>query len=688
MKKSEKKIVNFEVSSENVKIASLLRKDFLPIHICAVSDILPNNNNSNFPKEAQEESLPSWDNKPILGRFGDNIASLLKGEGQDFFEHDGGELILDEELEQYYYDYSKSTDEKIIGMVLPGTAKLVYHEDDELWWTECDAIIWCHYNYLQAKNLLKSKKKKISVEVEIVKVHEDENKYEIYDKFRLLGITILGDNLNCGVPNANLTVSAFSKTENFQKQMNLLTFACKNQGINVNSDTKLNTNVSIATKASKFTNLNEPRKLKSVKELIKSFEEEDIYHTNHPINPDNEDCKEIGFNDDENNDNKVTNSKKDGEEKKSQMLTYNMKQQLLDSALSEAIAKSYAADNRAYGWVRDFTDSEVYFYLDCSSEDGTYVAPYTITFTTDEDGTEKVENCVIDFESKERCVQTWTKMSEENEDDDDSNVSNQSATEGNKEVTMADDRAVEAPKLGDEDPEKPAPHNSDDDRATPKTGTYVEKKETETEETTSEDKKVTEAETCPDCGKAKSECKCSKETESQNKTKTKEYAETECNFEAKFTQLSQDYVVIQKENETLKSVNAKFESDIADLISKVSKFEQEAKDRHNKDMYTFAMNLVNAETDLTEICKTTMNANIKTECEAGKFANEEEVKKFTIGEIAMALYESRNTQKENMSKNEKNANKKEFVQDIVKTKPAMDALSKSRLALEQLGEED
>lgn len=253
---------------------------------------------------------------------------------------------------------------------------------------------------------------------------------------------------------------------------------------------------------------------------------------------------------------------------------------------------------------------------------------------------------------------------------------------------MADDRAVEAPKLGDEDPEKPAPHNSDDDRATPKTGTYVEKKETETEETTSEDKKVTEAETCPDCGKAKSECKCSKETESQNKTKTEEYAETECNFEAKFTQLSQDYVVIQKENETLKSVNAKFESDIADLISKVSKFEQEAKDRHNKDMYTFAMNLVNAETDLTEICKTTMNANIKTECEAGKFANEEEVKKFTIGEIAMALYESRNTQKENMSKNEKNANKKEFVQDIVKTKPAMDALSKSRLALEQLGEED
>lgn len=720
----DKKILKFDLSSEDVKVRDMANKDFLKIHINAVSSALPNNNLCCFTKESQEISLPTWDNKPILGYFGKRPIAVLTGEGEDFFSHEGGEVAFDEELQNYYYDYSKDTDEKAIGLVVPGSAKLVYHEDDGLWWTECDAIIWCKYNYRAVKNILRSKKKTVSVEIEVLKSYEDENEYEIFEDFSLMGITILNDNVKPGISNAHLSVSAFSKTEKFQKQMKLLSFAY-NDKKNLNQNKNNN-----------------------------NFSEEDVYHTNHPINPDNEDYKEIAFVDkpvlDDNSDDGINtfNSKGERKEKKFSMLTYNMKRQLLDSALSECIANNYGSE-RGYGWIQDFTDEECYFYLDCTGEeDGTYVAPYTITMTT-ENGEEKVDNCTIDFAQKERAVQTWRKMSEEdskgtektdmNKNEFSNDVVQNPEKDGITVPEHFDDRGTEAPHSGD-DRGKAAP-KSGDDRGVPKTGTHenhAAEDQTDENKDSKEDAKENES-----CGDKKEEA-CNKETEAKevtdvesksaggdkevtevkskstnakednkdNKDDSKEDpekktegcdcddketeackgTEKECNYEAKFAQLSADYVTMQKENETLKAVNAKFEADIADLMAKVQSFEAETKVRHNNDMFAFASNMINAETDITEDCRKTMSEEVKAECEAGKFASEDEVKKFTVTKIAMALYEARqNGQNSNVNKdnvNKVNNEKKEFAQNIVKNTPSVDALTASRMALEKLGEED
>lgn len=722
-----KKILKFDLTPDDVKVRDFANKDFLKVHLIAVSSALPNNNGSNFSKESQEISLPTWDNKPILGYFGKRPIAILTGEGEDFQSHNGGELAFDEELQNYYYDYSKDTDEKAIGFVIPGSAKIVQHEDDGLWWTECDAMIWCKYNYKAVKNILKSRKKKVSVEVEILASHEDENKYEIFEEFSLMGITILNDNIGTGVENACLNVEAFSKTENFQKQMKLLSFA-------YNNNKELNQN-------------NENKNFS---------DDEDIYHTNHPQNPDNEGYKEIGFKDgDESEDSKQTDNKdkeKDNmsenkgerKEKKFSMLTYNMKRQLLDSALSECIANSYG--DKGYGWIQDFTETECYFYLDCTGEeDGTYVAPYTITLKT-EDGEEKVDNCVIDFAQKERAIQTWRKMSEDgegtektdmNKDEFGNDVTQNPSKDGI--VVMQDDRATEAPKSGSEDTAKPASHKGED-RAEPAMGTYEDdadkekeckmseddkdkekdgekekskeneacgNKETEgqevsevkgknvggTQEVTEvkskaahaeenpEDKKETEA-----CGDKETEgCDCDEDKEKENEACGDK--EKECNYEAKFAKLSEDYVAMQKENETLKTVNSKLEADVADLMSKVASFEAESKARHNADMFAFASKMIEAETDLSDDCRKAMSEEVKTECDASKFASEDEVKKFTVTKIAMALYEARKSEKNVGSKNTNNG-KQEFVQNIVKPTPSVDALTASRKALESLDSDE
>ena len=104
----------------------------------------------------------------------------------------------------------------------------IYHDEkDGLDWLKFTCAIWVKYNYKQVKKLLKSKDghKKISVEVEINDYEIDENGIEIIKDFTFDGVTILGDNLETGIADANLTILDMIDNALFQKKQKCLCYA-------------------------------------------------------------------------------------------------------------------------------------------------------------------------------------------------------------------------------------------------------------------------------------------------------------------------------------------------------------------------------------------------------------------------------------------------------------------------------
>ena len=73
-------------------------------------------------------------------------------------------------------------------------------------WVHFTCVLWAKYCYRQVKRLLKDKRKKISVEVEVIESHEDENGVEIIDKFTFDGFSLLGEDVTEAIPNAHLTI--------------------------------------------------------------------------------------------------------------------------------------------------------------------------------------------------------------------------------------------------------------------------------------------------------------------------------------------------------------------------------------------------------------------------------------------------------------------------------------------------
>ena len=737
-----KKYLSFELDETNYKIHNILNQDFLEIEMMMIADHDPNNNNSHFTLESMQDAIPTFFNKPILASF-----NKMDGEEEgDTGGHDST-LEYDEKSDSAYFDNSNPHQEVPLGLITESSKVEIIKGEDGNNWIKANGFLWVQYAVKPILSLLRKRKghSKISVEVEVLDSETDEETgIEHIKKFKLLGVTILGSypvknaallgltgdaarqEIHEGIEGANLKVLNFSKNPEFQKRLQKLTMAYEQFEKSMNF---------------KIENESNQNETKSEK-VSEAVEGQDIYHP-HPQNPENEEVPVIGYEDNDNKD-KQTESETEKEtlsrkEKQFSMLTYNVKRQLLESALAEAVAGFYGNDNRIYSWVQDFSDAEVYFYLDGIEEEGTYCAPYTLTMSATEE--DKVENCVIDLASKEKAVQTWKKYSDEEDGKGTEKTDMQKNEFGNDVVqnpeadgvkVVMDDRNTEAPKSGDD---RAVPESkSGDDRGTPKTGTH----ENHSEEDKKEDKgdKQTEAENCPDCGEKKENCKCSKQTEAcgdketeakdvtevksqpaggdkevtgvssksvnsededgkgdkcdcsedkkeDNCNMSKENKEDNCNYQAKFEQLSADYAVMQKENEALKSMNIKFQSEITELSAKIEAFQAEKVDAQNTTLYNFAVNMINAETDLSEDTRKAMSAEVEAECKASKFSTEDEVKKFTITKIAMALYENRQAQKEVASKSE--GKKEEFVQAIVKNdNTKVDALTQKRQALESI----
>ena len=216
---SENKVIKFDLDPKTLKVKELLNKDFLELEIKAISTANPNRNGSHFTLESLAKAIPTFYNKPILGSF-----SVSR---DDFRGHEG-DLEWDDELEQLYYDYTDDTAETPLGMIRGDDKIEIYHDDkDGLDWLKFTCAIWVKYNYKQVKKLLKSKDghKKISVEVEVNDYEFDENGIEVIKDFTFDGVTILGDNLETGIADANLTILDMIDNALFQKKQKCLCYA-------------------------------------------------------------------------------------------------------------------------------------------------------------------------------------------------------------------------------------------------------------------------------------------------------------------------------------------------------------------------------------------------------------------------------------------------------------------------------
>ena len=304
-----------------------------------------------------QKALPTFYNKPILGSF-DSVRD-------DFGRHDSSDVKWDNDYENPYYDYTGGRYEVPLGLIRQSDEVKMVKKDDGLDWIVVSAAIWVQYAYKQTKKLLRSKSKKISVEVDVNDYYTDENGVDVITDFTLLGITILSDSLETGIADAHLIIPELMNDAVYQKKAQSLCFA--------------------------YQKLDEALGVENSPDTDK----QDFSDSNSPI--DNENTDEIT----------MDNENEEGGEK-SPMFTLEEKRQMIEVALTEHFSDE---DEHACIWVQDLDDERVY-YSNCG--DGCFSVPYTINTT--EDGSSEVS---FNFEETQRIVRSWKVYSENEKDDED-----------------------------------------------------------------------------------------------------------------------------------------------------------------------------------------------------------------------------------------------------------------------------
>lgn len=173
-----------------------------------------------------EDAKPTFYNKPALGAFDTSH--------EDFKGHEM-EYRWDNELQQDYFDFTNGRCEVPLGVIRSEDLVEIIQQPDGRTWVHFTCVLWAKYAYRQVKRLLKDSKKKISVEIEVLESHKDENDVEVIDKFVFDGFTILGSSVTEAIPNAHLTILDKINDAVYQKQEKCLSFAYKE--LNNDSDT-------------------------------------------------------------------------------------------------------------------------------------------------------------------------------------------------------------------------------------------------------------------------------------------------------------------------------------------------------------------------------------------------------------------------------------------------------------------
>ena len=386
----DKKILKFDLDSKNVKIKNILEtKDFIKLEIWAISNVYPNNNNSHFPLPTMEKNVAEGNfyDKPVLGKWNSINEDL---------EVHNSQIKYDSEYDTVYFDYENG--ETPMGTIRQSDSVEIRDGKDGLKWIVFTAVLWTKYNYNAVKKLLKSRKKKVSVEVSVTKWHYDENDIEIFDEWVFDGVTILGNLPNtktpaeAGIPDAHLTILEKIEDAIFNKQVKVVQFECN-----------------------------------SLEKEKQNLEKEN-FENNQVINSDND----------------TDLYKEENEKGATKLLTYEQKRSILEEKLNY-LAKDIIEEEKEEGqccefyvWVADFTDSEVFFSLN-----GVY---YKATYEIKEEDDGSTE-AFIDFDNKEKQLRSWKDFDSESvEESKRCSEENAESVEESKRCSEEDAESVEESK--------------------------------------------------------------------------------------------------------------------------------------------------------------------------------------------------------------------------------------------------
>ena len=213
-------LMTFSLGADKVKLKKILSGNFLQLEMRAVSDG-ENRNKSYFSLESLQNALPSFINKPILGYF-----NTKEGD----FESHNGVWKKDPDTEEPYWDTNSPNGERILGLIRESDSVFIEPDNKGKNWIVLTCALWVQYALPQIKKLLKDKKKKVSVEIDI-KEYEDRDGIRYINRFELLGITILGSKngkpVMEGIEGASASVLDIIDNEVFNRQKTALCFAYK-----------------------------------------------------------------------------------------------------------------------------------------------------------------------------------------------------------------------------------------------------------------------------------------------------------------------------------------------------------------------------------------------------------------------------------------------------------------------------
>lgn len=593
----------FEISPENLKIKSLLSKEFLSVDIMAISDILPNRNKSHFTEEAMRNAIPTFYEKPILGAF-----DTLK---EDYLGHNTS-LIHDEY--GVHEDTTGGRNEVPLGLIRYNDRVEIIEGKDGLKWISLSAALWVNYSYRQVKKLLKSRSKKVSVEVEVTKSHVIDD-IEYIDEFSLMGITILGSDYTEAIPNANISIPELEGTESYQMRKKSLTFAYQ----------ELDKSLGITPESNDNSNINKSN------------------FSDSPIN--NEDTEEI----------KMDNDERGGETVP--MYTLNEKKQMLQDVL--------ANDNR-YVWIVDISETEVYYEIE---GEGTFSAPYSIE--VGEDGKAVVS---VDESAKQPVVHSWKKYTEneteaekenfeektdEPEKEEESCENKEVEAEDKKEEESTDekkeDESAEEKKCESCEPEEECKMSEDKCKMS-EDGCECESKEECAENFDGENKECESAseDECKmsendECKMSEDECKMSeddkddKDDDSDEDKKEEESAESagaieKCSEEIP-NEPEKEQVVFTVGDKTY--TEDEFKAEFIKMSEIIADYEAKFAATKNAEIYSFVCSVIDSEEDLTAENKDIIKNAMKENCDKSSYSANETAQEAAEHLIADALYQQK-----------------------------------------------
>lgn len=569
----------------------------------AISNIYPNRNKSYFTEDSMRNAIPTFYEKPILGSF-----SAFK---DDFGGHDN-RFVSDEY--GVHEDHVGGRYEVPLGLVrTKDRVELI--EKDGLKWISLSAALWVNYSYRQVKKLLKSKGKRVSVEVEVTKSHVDNDGIEVIDEFSLMGITILGSDYTEAIPNANISIPELEGTEAYQMRKKSLTFAYQ----------ELDKSLGITPESNDNANIDKSN------------------FSDTPIN--NEDTDEI----------KMDNDERGGETVP--MYTIEEKRQMLHDALVKD------KDNR-YVWVMDMSETEVYYEID---GEGTFSAPYSIE--VGEDGKAVVS---VDESAKQSVVRSWKKYDENEAEAEKENFEEKKTDEPEKEEESCENKEVEAEdnkeeestdeKKEDESAEEKECEScepeeeckmSEDECKMSEDGCECESKE-ECAENSDEENKECESASEGECKMSEDECKMSKDDKDD---KDEDDKDDDSDEDKKEEESAESAGAIEKCSEEIPNEPVKeqvvftvgdktytedeFKAEFIKMSEIIADYEAKFTAAKNAEIYSFVCSVIDSEEDLTAENKDIIKNAMKENCDKSSYSANETAQEAAEHLIADALYQQK-----------------------------------------------